>query len=371
MQLAGSNELLEHVQNKGLCIGCGGCVELCPYFRNHGGKTAMLFPCTLEEGRCFAHCPKVEVDLETLSSRHWGEPYAGAPLGKYEQVLAARAGQALETGNYQGGGVVSALITYALKQGIIEGAVLTDREGFMPVPRLVEDWREVASFSSSKFTAAPTLGVLNRAVREGKKNLGVVGTPCQMTSIAQMKVNPLNRENFEDPVALTIGLFCNWALDPKPFAEFLAGRVESGRVKGMDIPPPPAEKYVVTTENGIIEIPLEEIRPFIPTACLTCPDMTSEWADVSAGMFEGRPGWNTLLVRTEKGRRLVEDAVRDGFLETEAMPDDNFNHLSTAAGNKKRRAVESIREMGLLNVNGDGGCAALRIPEDALESIIG
>ena len=68
MKHLGSGELDRSVIKAGLCIGCGACIGLCPYFRSYRGKTAMLFHCTLEEGRCFAYCPKVEVDLERLSS---------------------------------------------------------------------------------------------------------------------------------------------------------------------------------------------------------------------------------------------------------------------------------------------------------------
>ena len=63
MQLFGSNELIEDVHKRNLCIGCGACVDLCPYFKNYKGKTSQLFPCTLEQGRCYAYCPKAEVDI--------------------------------------------------------------------------------------------------------------------------------------------------------------------------------------------------------------------------------------------------------------------------------------------------------------------
>jgi coenzyme F420 hydrogenase subunit beta len=57
MPVFGPRELIEDVFKKDLCIGCGACVELCPYFKNYKGKTAMLYPCTLSRGRCFAFCP--------------------------------------------------------------------------------------------------------------------------------------------------------------------------------------------------------------------------------------------------------------------------------------------------------------------------
>lgn len=66
MQVLGPNELVEDVIKRDFCIGCGACVNLCPYFRSYEGKTAMLFPCTLSQGQCFAYCPKVELDRKSV-----------------------------------------------------------------------------------------------------------------------------------------------------------------------------------------------------------------------------------------------------------------------------------------------------------------
>ena len=66
MHVLGPNELVEDVFNRNLCIGCGACVNLCSYYKNHRGKTARLFPCDLSQGRCYAYCPKAEVDLDEL-----------------------------------------------------------------------------------------------------------------------------------------------------------------------------------------------------------------------------------------------------------------------------------------------------------------
>ena len=33
-QILGASELIEDVHKRELCIGCGACVELCPYFKN-------------------------------------------------------------------------------------------------------------------------------------------------------------------------------------------------------------------------------------------------------------------------------------------------------------------------------------------------
>jgi coenzyme F420 hydrogenase subunit beta len=363
MQVFGPKELLEDVIQKGLCVGCGACVELCPYFRTHKGKTAMLFPCDLTQGRCHAYCPKVEVDLDALAEQWWGKAYDGDPLGHHLAVLKARAGAKMPRAVFQAGGTVSSLIAFSLDQGLVEGAVLTDREDLVPVPRLVSRAEDVASCASSKYTAAPTLAAFNRAVRDGYKRIGVVGTPCQMTATAGMRSNPMGKPDFADPVALAVGLFCTWALDTRKFLSFLSKRIDIRKVRKMDIPPPPAEVLVVETEQDIVKIPLSEIRPLIPHGCNLCPDMTAEWADVSVGVLEEDACWNTLIVRTQRGQEIVDRATQAGWLLIGPIPSESLKHLQVAAANKKKRALTVSLQEDLVNKEGR---SCLRVNAEAL-----
>jgi len=370
MHVFGSSELIEDVLNKDLCIGCGACVELCPYFKNYKGKTAILFPCTLTRGRCFAFCPKAEVDLDVLANRFWDAPYEGTPLGKYRQVLTARAGEKMEKSAFQAGGTVSALMTAALNSSLIDAAALTDQEDMIAVPRLITRAEDVSECAGSKFMAAPTLSVVNRGAIQGYERMGVVGTPCQLTAVAQMKSNPLNRENFKDPVALTVGLFCTWAIDTRQLMPLLAECIGDACIQGMDMPPPPSEIMVVDTGEGKVEIPLERIRTLVPKGCHVCPDMTSEWADVSVGVLEGKPDWNTLIIRTQTGDQLVKDACSAGYLKTKPLPAENFKHLCIAAANKKKRALIRARDQGLLNTTATDLHSVLRLRSEVVERII-
>jgi coenzyme F420 hydrogenase subunit beta len=370
MHVFGSSELIEDVLDKDLCIGCGACVELCPYFKNYKGKTAILFPCTLTRGRCFAFCPKAEVDLDVLANRFWNAPYEGTPLGKYRKVLTARVGEKMEKSAFQAGGTVSALMTQALKSSLIDAAALTDREDMIAVPRLITRAEDVSGCAGSKFMAAPTLSVLNRGAIQGYERMGVVGTPCQLTAVAQMKINPLNRESFKDPVALTVGLFCTWAVDTRKLLPLLTECIGDACIQGMDMPPPPSEVMVIDTDVGKVEIPLERIRKLVPKGCHVCPDMTSEWADVSVGVLEGKPDWNTLIIRTQTGDELVKDACKEGYLETKPMPAENFKDLCIAAANKKKRALIRARDQGLLNTTAKDQHSVLRLRSEVVEKII-
>jgi len=369
VQVFGPNELVEDVQKGDLCIGCGACVNLCPYFKNYRGKTAMLFPCTLEKGRCFGFCPKAEVDLDELSTRFWDTSYDGRPLGHYREVVAARTGEKIAKQGFQGGGTVSALMTFALQEALIDAAVLTDRKGMIAEPRLVTRVEDIFKCASSKFMAAPTLAALNQGVTEGYRKMGVVGTPCQLTAVAQMRTNPTQKDDFIDPVALTVGLFCNWALDTRRLETLLSEKMDVSGIRGMDIPPPPANMMVLDTDKGRVEVPLSEIKPLIPETCFICPDMSAEFSDLSVGMYEGRPGWNTLIVRTEKGAELVKRASDEGFLETEAFPEDNLNHLAKAAAEKKARALRMLIRRELINTE-NGKRSAVRMSPEVVEKIL-
>ena len=371
-QIKGSNELKEDVLKKELCVDCGACVGLCPYFESYQGKIAMIASCGLPAGRCHAHCPKVELDLEEVTASLTGKAYDGSPIGHYLSINKARAGEKIRgKGRFQNGGAVSSIVAFAMKTGMIDAAALTGREGLLPIRVLATSEDEILACASSKYMAAPTVASVNAYAKSGKKKLGVVGTPCQITAVSQAKLDPLKRgAKFHDPVALTIGLLCTWAVDTRKFISLLASRTDIGKVTGMDVPPPPAAVMEIRTTDGGFSIPLEEVRRTIPKGCAICPDMTAELADISVGAMEGDYSWNTLIVRNAKGADLVRQAVNQGYLEIVAMPEENLANLNQGAAGKKRRAIIKAKEDGLLNTDPATGRAALRVDERTVERIL-
>ena len=369
MEIYGSKELNENVIRDNLCIGCGACIDLCPYFKSYKGKTANLFACSLSAGRCFAYCPKVEVDLDELSTCLFQKAYDGSPLGFYRALKTSKAGPKIVSKKFQSGGTISALMAFALEKGYIDAGVLTDKKGILPVPMLVTAPEEVLNFSGSKYSAAPTLEALNRAVKSGYSKIGVVGTPCQVLAVAQMRSNPMNDSNFKDPIGLVLGLFCTWALDYRLFEPYLKERIDISKINKIDIPPPPADVMVIYTEKEAIERPLEEIREIVHSSCSYCPDMTSEFSDISVGVLENQPEFNTLIIRSERGEKIVNAAVEEGYLELDALAPESRSHLEWAAGNKKQKAIIKMAQEQRLNTTETERCSIMRVSDDVIKRI--
>ena len=97
--------------------------------------------------------------------------------------------------------------------------------------------------------------------------------------------------------------------------------------------------------------------------------MTCEFSDLSVGVMEGRPDMNTLIVRTDRGRKIVEEAEKEGYLTLSAMPEENREHLIWAAGNKKRRGLAKAQGEGMVNTSDDETKAYLRMSVEVLERL--
>jgi len=346
LDVKASRELQSEVLAPNLCTLCGACVGMCPYWAAYKGRIVAMDECNRTQGRCYVFCPRTSLDLDLLSQTIFGVPYAGDELGTVQQVTMARARDADIRSQAQYGGTVTALASFALDQGLIDAAVLTaSEENVLPSGTLAASAAQVRDRAKSNYVAAPTLAAFNReSGREDIQRIGVVATPCQALALAKMKASPLQNRNNIDKLKLVIGLFCTWALRYDDFARFLAEKVPLGQIVKFDIPPPPANLFQVFTDSQHFDIPLDQVRPFIRPGCEVCLDMTAEFADISVGAAEGVAGWNTLIVRTDAGRELVEAAQAKGVIEMQPLPAQNLAHLKEASLNKKKRGLKKVIE---------------------------
>jgi coenzyme F420 hydrogenase subunit beta len=346
----GLKGLEEKVFQKDLCIACGACLSLCPYLRTWRGRVVKLHDCGLEEGRCFAYCPRTEVDQGALQRKAHGKGYNDVGIGPVRKILMARARDPIWRKKAQSGGVVSALIDYALKKKAIDAAILTLRDtDLLPKGRMVRNREDIFNCAGSNYISGPTLEALHKGPWQGEERIGAVGLPCQALALAKMRTAPVEKKGSIDKVNLVIGLFCTWSLEYEKLMVFLKKRLGEGCIEKMDITPPPERLFKIKMADGLHSLPVDEIRPFIRNGCRACFDMTAEFSDISVGTVEGIEGWSTVILRSDTGENLFIKAEGEGMIESQPLPEDHLNHLKEASLLKKGRGLDFLREKGLMD----------------------
>lgn len=342
--------LKKHVLEEGLCTGCGACVSLCPYQVIYRDRTVQLHSCDLDDGKCYAFCPRTETHLIALKNLLFDPIDMTPEIGAVKGYYFSRANDPQLRDIAQHGATVTALLELALQEGLIDSAIVSARnQEFLQNGALVNNKTEIRKNAGSKFTVSPTVAAFNQLVTGDKGNVGVVATPCQTLALAKMKLNGSKESTAKiSQLKLVIGLYCGWTLSLEKYTKLLfENNVALESVKGMDIP---AGKNVLElyTNDGVKSIPFDDVKNCIREACQYCMDSTAEYADVSVGSarfggsWEDVRQWNQLIVRTARGKELVELAVKKGVLEVREAPEASLQELKEAASNKKNNALNNI-----------------------------
>lgn len=345
-----TDHLQKHIIDAGLCTGCGACVNICPYYACHNDRTVVIDQCTITDGACIDICPRMPTDFAALRNLFFDRKDFTPEAGTVKTFYITRAVDEKIRRKAQHGGTVTALMDLALKEGLIDTAVLSKGDDLMlPVGALVTN--EAGSFSKSRFVVTPVVATFNEVVKKRATSIGIVATPCQTLALAKMKISKHDRiKNNSKKLRLVIGLFCGWALSSSDLKELLMKHVDLNTITGMDIPPSKYHCLEVYTTNGTASISLDEVEKCVRPNCRSCTDMTAEFSDISVGSarlpegWEEAKGWNQVIVRTEAGQRLIDLAQQRGVLEFRDVPEGNLEKLKKASLSKKKAGVEKMKE---------------------------
>ena len=275
-------------------------------------------------------------------------------LGTYKEVVSARATDKKIQDVSQDGGIVTALLTYALDEKIIEGAVVAgpSDELWKPKPLVAMTADEIISAAGTKYTHSPNVWALKEAVRQyGLEKVGTVGTPCQIMGLRKMQSYPFSTRFVADKLKLLIGIFC---MENFPFASletFITEKMGSTPedTQKMDIG---KGKFWIHTKDGEQGLPLKETHGYEQAGCNICPDYVAELADVSTGSVGSPDGWSTVLTRTDGGNSIFSAAVEAGVIETKPMDDVKpglplLEKLARGKKDKNSKEAKSRQKMGL------------------------
>lgn len=358
-------KLRKDVLEQSLCTGCGACVSLCPYQVVYHDRTVQLHDCDLQDGKCYAFCPRTPADYGKIRESLFDVSDVTPEIGAVKGYYLSRAADPALRAKAQHGGTVTALLELAMAEGLIDSTIVSSRnEGLEQEGRLIEEKSQLRDYTKSTFTVSPTVAAFNRLMGDTVRKVGVVATPCQALALAKMKTARNNDDRKIDNLNLVIGLFCGWTLSAERFHHLLQQyQIVPEALTSMDIP---AGKNVLElyTNASVTSVPMADVDACVRTACRYCIDSTAEFADLSVGAarYEGdcdeMRGWNQIIVRSRRGEKLLELAVARGALEIREAPLSALQDLKNAAAEKKRKALKNIVEKNgsvknLLYLNND------------------
>jgi coenzyme F420 hydrogenase subunit beta len=245
-------------------------------------------------------------------------------FGVFRRLVIAQATDDALLRVCQDGGVVSSLLTYAFDTGVIDSAIVSDTSKEKPwfaMPRLISASSEIPQCAGTRYTYSPSLLALQEAIKQKRKSLAFVGTPCQIQSLRKIEAFPLKK--YSGIVRFTIGLMCTecFVYDGlmKKHIEGILG-VSLNDVKKVNI----KGKIMVFTKSGqTVMLSLQEAKQYTRKGCLPCTDFSAELADISTGGL-GLDGWTFAILRSKKGEEIFDGAEKAGAVRTRPLAEKEF-----------------------------------------------
>jgi coenzyme F420 hydrogenase subunit beta len=354
-----------------MCIGCGACVSACP-----DRKLEMvdlvdegLRPLRTSSGPCSGCTACVDVcpGIALREPAPAGPQYIESLRKSWGPVLQVWEGHAADAGlqfNGSSGGLASALALYAVEQAGMAGVVHVGNDDVVRYRNRTtfSTTREqlLASTGSRYAPASPCDGL---GMVEGlQAPAAFIGKPCDVAGAR--KLQDL-RPGVKEKLGLAIGIFCAGTPSTQGTLDLLARHgikpeeVEELRYRGRGWPGHFAVRRKGSSEwtnLATYEEAWAFLQSYRPYRCHLCPDSTAEFADISCGdpwyrpIEPGEAGSSLVLARTERGREIVEGAIRAGYVKLKVVEPKTLD-LSQKELQRKRGAIWgrtlSLRTLGI------------------------
>lgn len=226
------------------------------------------------------------------------------------------------------GGAVTSIFKYLLDNDIVDG-VLTLKPGediYDGVPTFVTDSSDLIETAGSFHCAPAVMSKLISSYLSDKK-IAVSVKPCDMRAIDELiERHQINPENI-----ITVGLNCGGTVSPVTGRKMieLFYDVDPDDVKSEEID---KGQFIIElkdgTEKGIKIHDLEEDGYGRRENCQRCDVKIPRRANIACGNWGAEDGWTFIEINDAKGEELIENAKKEGLIETKPPSEDAINARS-------------------------------------------
>jgi len=342
-----------------MCIGCGACEYICKENKiklvnvvDEGIRPTISLEDCNTCNDCYNVCPGYQITHSILNDH---QEYINELKQSWGPILEVWEGYAADSEiRYHGSsaGVTTGIALYCLEKGTMSGVLHIGSDPNKPWLNktfLSQSRDELLLRTGSRYSPASPCDSLDK-IESAQTPCVFIGKPCDVAGLrkAQRLKPELDRK-----VGLAIGIFCAGTPSTQAVLDFLKSKninpeqVDEIRYRGKGWPGmfsvklkgelSPSKNISYYESWGF----LQAYRPF---RCYLCPDTTAEFADISCGdpwyreIHDEAPGYSLVLVRTEKGRKILHEAMKNGYI---ILKKTNPELLEKSQKNQllKRRAV--------------------------------
>lgn len=339
---------IQDVADKHLCSGCGVCAYLQPGLISmedepDRGLRPLVRP--LPDGSpgdtspALAACPGIGLSRlgADPDSQHLSELWEG--WGPVIELWEGYAADPEVRHAASSGGIATALALHCIDEESMHGVLHIRARQDVPYLNktvLSRTRVEMLEATGSRYAPASPCDRLD-LVEEAPEPCVFIGKPCDVAALSMAR---RLRPELDRQVGLTIAIFCAGTPSTRGTLEMLSSMgiddvkdVESIRYRGNGWPGP--AEAVVQTPQGQVSRTLtyeeswgEILQKHRQWRCYVCADHTGEFADVAVGdpwyrpIPPDEPGRSLVVVRTERGRQLVNAAISSGSLRLERVSPD-------------------------------------------------
>jgi coenzyme F420 hydrogenase subunit beta len=342
-----------------MCVGCGACAYICPEYKIKlidfidDGIRPVIGPtqcnsCT----KCLQVCPGYETAINSkdrkLNIISELEKSCGPVLEVWEGISADREI------HFQGSsaGMATSLALYCIEKENFHGVLHIGDDDEYPLKNktyLSQSRDELLGKTGSRYAPASPCDSL-QLIEDSPSQCAFIGKPCDVTGLRKSQSLSIK---LTEKVGLAIGIFCAGTPSTLGTLKLLSKNnvnvhsVSEIRYRGKGWPGDFTVK--VEGENqSVIDLSYMDswgfLQSYRPYRCHLCPEGTADSADISCGdpwyrnVQPGEKGSSLVLVRTERGRRILHGAIKAGYvvvekLEPQKVIESQINLL------KKRRAI--------------------------------
>lgn len=319
-----------------LCVGCGACASVCPEknirlvdILNEGIRPQIVDPTRCGSCQiCLDVCPSYAADYSSHETR---PGILRDLLPSFGPVLEIWEGHASDPEiRFQGssGGALTALALYCLEYERMAGVLhigQNPNDRVRNYTRLSRTRDELLSFVGSRYAPASVCDRLD-LIEQADRPCVFIGQPSEATALRKaQRLKPALERN----VGLVLSFFCAGSPSTKGTLELLkklgvpADQVQGMRYRGLGWPgmfststqhEPNPKEHQTYQESWAF---LQSFRPY---ATHLQPDGSGEDADISCGdpwykeVGKGALGSSLVVVRTERGRKILQGAMSAGYL---------------------------------------------------------